>query len=92
MRRKGERTRSTIERDFPEVVEIEVPGSGLRGRLDKIERWCTERLGVWGYGKTGRMAGLQQWARWHFKDRADADTFQKEFGGTRLTIEPKRKR
>jgi hypothetical protein len=32
-RRKGERAAQMNERDYPHIIEIEVPGDGLKGRL-----------------------------------------------------------
>jgi hypothetical protein len=81
MYRKGERTPRQIRRDFPHVVEIEIPGSGLRRRVAVIHRWLDTNAGKDNYAFTRRheRATIREWLQVRFKDPALADAFGRAF-------------
>ena len=81
MYRKGEHTPRQIRRDFPHFVEIEIPGSGLRGRIAVIHRWLDANAGRDNYAFSRRheRAAIREWLQVRFKEPAPADAFRRAF-------------
>ena len=75
------------ERDFPHVVEIELPPGGFRNKSLEFESFHRERSIVIRRG-CGRHEVEQFHVRFCFPDAATADAFQERFGGTRPTYSP----
>jgi hypothetical protein len=86
-RRKSEITGHTNERDFPHLVELELPLGGFRNKSLELESFHRER-GITIRRGCGRHAGEQFHVRFCFPDAATADAFRERFGGTRLTYSP----
>ena len=78
-RRKGERTSRANERDFPNIVELPVPPNGFGKTLDLIHDFHRERDLEARRGR-GQRRNDQDYVRWCFADRADAEAFEKLFG------------
>ena len=81
--RKGGRTARHNEREFPNIVELPVPPGGFGAALNVIHAFHTgrglePRPGRW------RWSEGQDFVRWCFADRADADAFEAAFGGVVL--------
>ena len=76
---------SATERNFPHIVEIELPVNGLDLRLSREitafhrSRDITQRFG------RRLTRNNQKYCRWCFDDPAIADTFCEQFGGARVT-------
>lgn len=81
IRRKGERTSRSYERDFPNIVELPVPPNGFGAKLDLIHEFHRER-GIDIRRGTGKRRDDQDFVRWCFADRADAEAFKERFGGS----------
>lgn len=77
--RKGEHTFRMNERDFPHLVDIDIPDGGLRDRLRKMHDWHRER-GLRDY----RGGGGISVSRWCFSSPETADAFAQKFDGRRL--------
>jgi hypothetical protein len=86
-RRKTEITGHVNERDFPHLVELELPPGGFRNKSQEFESFHRERRIVIRRG-CGRHEGEQFHVRFCFPDATTADAFQGRFGGTRLTHSP----
>jgi hypothetical protein len=86
-RRKSEITGHMNERDFPHLVELELPSGGFRNKSLELESFHRER-GVSIRRGCGRHEGEQFHVRFCFPDATTADAFQERFGGTRLTSSP----
>jgi hypothetical protein len=86
-RRKSEITGHVNERDFPHLVELELPPGGFRNKSQEFESFHRERRIVIRRG-CGRHEGEQFHVRFCFPDATTADAFQGRFGGTRLTHSP----
>jgi hypothetical protein len=79
-RRKGERTSRANERDFPNIVELPVPPNGFGAKLDLIHQFHDER-GLDSRQGRGQRRDEQDFVRWCFADRVDAEAFATAFGG-----------
>jgi hypothetical protein len=86
-RRKLEITAHINERDFPHIVELELPPGGFRNLALEFDAFHHERRIPVRRGR-GRHGGEQSSIRFCFPDAATADAFQERFGGTRLTSLP----
>ena len=78
--RRGERTAAQNERDFPNIVELEVPPNGFGVKLDAMYEFHRER-GLEPRRGRGQRRGNQDFVRWCFGNRADARDFAKAFSG-----------
>ena len=79
---KGERIATQNEREFPWIVELPVPPSGLGLQLDfdaiyNFHREC----GIEVHRGRGRRLNGVDVVRWCFGSRVDAIAFAKAFGG-----------
>ena len=79
-RYKGRTSPTSIERDFPHIVETVVPEGGLGKTLDAMHDFHSRhgvraRLGLGRRNENGRDI-----VRWCFSDSAVAAEFAKEFG------------
>jgi len=79
-RRKAERTSRANERDFPNIVELPVPPNGFGAKLDSIHEFHRQR-GLEARRGRGQRRNDQEYVRWCFADRADAEAFERFFGG-----------
>ena len=79
-RRKGERTSRANERDFPNVIELAVPPNGFGAKLDLIHGFHRDR-GLEARSGRGQRRGEQDFVRWCFAERTDAEAFKTSFGG-----------
>jgi hypothetical protein len=86
-RRKSEIAAYMNERDFPHLVELELPAGGFRDKSQELESFHRER-GIAIRRGRGRHEAEQFHVRFCFPDTATADAFQERFGGTRLTYSP----
>jgi hypothetical protein len=86
-RRKTEITGHVNERDFPHLVELELPPGGFRNKSQEFESFHRERRIVIRRG-CARHEGEQFHVRFRFPDATTADAFQGRFGRTRLTHSP----
>jgi hypothetical protein len=86
-RRKFEITGHLNERDFPHVVDLELPPGGFRNKSLEFDAFHRERSIPIRRGR-GRHEAEQFHVRFCFPDAATADAFQERFGGTRLTYSP----
>jgi hypothetical protein len=86
-RRKGEITGHINERDFPHLVELELPPGGFRSQSFEFDAFHRERSIPIRRGR-GRHEVEQFLVRFCFPDAATADAFQERFGGTRLNYSP----
>ena len=80
MRRRGERTTAQNERDFPKIVELEVPPNGFGVKLDSMYEFHRQR-GLETLRGRGQRRDNQDYVRWCFANRGDAEVFAKVFGG-----------
>src|SRR5262245_13088144 len=88
-RRKFEITGHMNEREFPHIVELELPPGGFRSKGLEFDAFHRER-GIPIRRGRGRHEVEQFHIRFCFPDAATADAFQGRFGGTRLTYSPSR--
>jgi hypothetical protein len=86
-RRKGEVTAHMNEREFPHLVELELPPSGFRSQNLEFDAFHGER-GIPIRRGRGRHDVQQFHVRFCFPDAATADAFHERFGGKRLTHSP----
>jgi hypothetical protein len=86
-RRKGEVTGHMNEREFPHLVELELPPGGFRSQNLEFDAFHRER-GIPIRRGRGRHEMEQFHVRFCFPDAATADAFHERFGGTRLTYSP----
>jgi hypothetical protein len=82
MRYKGRPSEQTLARQYPHVVEIAVPLGGFGRRLDTMYEHLR---GVAHQRGPGRNEDEQNFTRWIFARREDAEAFAKPFGGTVVT-------
>jgi hypothetical protein len=80
-RYKGGQNPKVVERDFPYIVEVAVPPTGLGKQLDVMYGWhflrgIEVRRGRW------RREGNQNFVHWCFADPVIAAAFAAEFGAT----------
>jgi hypothetical protein len=83
-RRKSEITGYMNERDFPHLVELELPAGGFRDKSQELESFHRER-GIAIRRGRGRHEAGQLYIRFCFPDTATADAFRNRFGGECLT-------
>ena len=86
-RRKSEIAGYMNERNFPHLVELELPSGGFRNKNQEFESFHRAR-GITIRRGCGRHEGELFHVRFCFPDGASADAFQERFGGTRLTYSP----
>jgi hypothetical protein len=86
-RRKSEITGHMNERDFPHLVELELPPGGFRDQSFELNAFHHER-GIPIRRGRGRHEVEQFYVRFCFPDAAIADAFRKRFGGGRGTLLP----
>jgi hypothetical protein len=75
------------ERDFPRLVELELPPGGLPSQNLEFDAFHREH-GIPIRRGRGRHEAEQFHVRFCFPDTATADAFHQRFGGTRLTYSP----
>ena len=85
-RYRGQQSTKAVERDFPHIVEIEVPSGGLGTRMNLMSDWHKAR-GIESQRGQGRYEEPTWFARWCFADQATAEAFHAEFGG-KIVIPP----
>ena len=72
------RRHRSIERDFPHIVEIVVPESGLGGTRDAMNdfhaRYCVQA-----HPRRGRYRDGSRYVRWCFADPNIAEAFAAKF-------------
>jgi hypothetical protein len=78
-RRKSEIAAYMNERDFPHLVELELPAGGFRDKSQELESFHRER-GIAIHRGRGRHEAEQFHVRFCFPDTATADAFQERFG------------
>ena len=86
-RRKGEITGHMNEREFPHLVELELPLDGFRSQNLEFDAFHRE-LGIPIRRGHGRHEVEQFHVRFCFPNAATADAFHGRFGGKRLTYSP----
>ena len=86
-RRKFEITGHMNEREFPHLVELELPPGGFRSKGLQFDAFHRER-GIPIRRGRGRHEAEQFHVRFCFADAVTADAFHQRFGGTRLTYSP----
>ena len=75
------------ERDFPHLVELELPPGGLPSQNLEFDAFHREH-GIPIRRGRGRHEAEQFHVRFCFADAVTADAFHQRFGGTRLTYSP----
>ena len=75
------------ERDFPHLVELELPPGGLPSQNLEFDAFHREH-GIPIRRGRGRHEAKQFHVRFCFADAVTADAFHQRFGGTRLTYSP----
>jgi hypothetical protein len=87
-RRKSEITGHMNERDFPHLVELELPAGGFRDKSQELESFHRERRIPVRRGRS-RHEAEQFYIRFCFPDTATADAFRNRFGGRMLDLSGK---
>jgi hypothetical protein len=82
-RRKGEITARMNERLFTHIVEVPMPAGGFGNQLDAIHSFHRDR-GISIRNGTPQRRNDQEFVRWCFATREDADAFAEQFNGKRL--------
>jgi hypothetical protein len=84
----GKGKKLSTECNFPHIIEIALPVSGLSANVNRematFHRSRDIRLR---FGRT-RIQNGQHYGRWCFSELAIADTFRKQFGGALLKSKP----
>jgi hypothetical protein len=75
----------TTERDFPYIVEIDLPLAGLDVRLSRAIRIFHQLNNIAPHFGRTRTKKDHHYCRWCFSDPAIADAFHAQFGGVRVT-------
>ena len=70
----------SIERDYPNIVELIVPLKGFGYTLKKMRDWHQAR-GLEQHRRSGGYAKPHWYSHWCFADPKDAKAFQAAFGG-----------
>jgi hypothetical protein len=83
-RRKSEITGYMNERDFPHLVELELPAGGFRDKSQEFDAFHREHRIPVRRGRS-RHEAEQFYIRFCFPDTATADAFRNRFGGECLT-------
>ena len=78
-RYKGRTKTNLIEREFPYRVEMIVPKSGFRKRLDEMHEWHRARSIKPRFGRSRRDKNNRDYVTWCFADAAMADSFRASF-------------
>jgi|ERR1700722_1552994 hypothetical protein len=78
----------TIERDFPHIIEIDLPLTGLDFRLSRAIRIFHHSNNIKPHFGRTRTKKDHHYCRWCFADPAIADAFHAQFGGARVTNKP----
>jgi hypothetical protein len=86
-RRKGEVTGHMNEREFPHLVELELPPGGFHSQNLEFDAFHREH-GIPIRRGRGRHEVEQFHVRFCFPDAPTADAFRERFGGTPLTSSP----
>jgi hypothetical protein len=90
-RRKGEITGRMNERDFPHIVELQVPVGGLGDRIWEFDAFHRDR-GIQSRSGRGRQDEDRFFVHYCLADPAIADAFRARFGGERIgAAKPARK-
>jgi hypothetical protein len=87
--RKGEVTKHRIDREFPHQVAIRIRIGGLVVRLMVMHKFCTTHAIPYRTCADLRREPPADYVRFCFADPAHANAFMTEFGGERVTIEPR---
>jgi hypothetical protein len=82
VRYKGRLSAKAIERDFPHIVEMAMPGNGFRAKTGDMATWHRQRGIEIHHGMGGYREGVW-YVRWCFLNETDAEAFIQEFGGVR---------
>jgi hypothetical protein len=78
---KGRASAKTIEKDFPYIVEMQVPLGGFGRRLDVMYEWFSQH-GIKPINSTGRRdENNRDHIRWCVADGEIAKKFASEFPG-----------
>ena len=78
----------STERNFPHIIEIALPASGLVANVSsEMATFHRSRDIRPRFGRT-RIHNGQHYGRWCFSEPAVADAFREQFGGARLKSEP----
>ena len=78
----------STERNFPHIIEIALPESGLAANVSReMARFHRSRDIRPRSGPTRTQNG-QHYGRWCFSEPAVADAFRKQFGGVGLKSKP----
>jgi len=77
----GERTAAQNEREFPHIVELQVPPNGFGAQLDAMYEFHRKRDLEARRGR-GERREERNFVRWCFANRSDAEAFAKTFGGS----------
>jgi hypothetical protein len=75
----------TTERDFPHIIEIDLPLTGLDVRLSRAIRIFHQLNNIAPHFGRTRTKKDHHYCRWCFADPALADAFHAQFGGARVT-------
>jgi hypothetical protein len=86
--RKGEITKSQIDREYPYQVELVIPGQGFGRRLDEMQKFCI----LFDYKTRPETRRPDHFVSWCFKESAQADRFKNTFGGERIDIDVRERR
>jgi len=86
-RRKSERTVRTNERECPHIIELAMPPGGLGAKLDLIHAFHRQRGIDIQRGRSQRRDD-QDYVRWCFATREDAEAFKVAFGGEVILPRP----
>jgi hypothetical protein len=86
-RYKGSTKTPSVERDYPNIVELIVPLKGFGNTLNKMQAWHQARELKQRQG-CGRYAEPHWYSHWRFTDPRDAKEFQAAFGGELITPSP----
>jgi hypothetical protein len=85
VQRRGERTAARNERDFPDIIELQVPANGFGVLLDGMHSFYGE-CGIVAHRGRGKRRDNQDYVRRCFAKRSDAEAFEKVFGGKSISV------
>jgi hypothetical protein len=74
----------TTERDYPHIIEIDLPLAGLDVRLSRAIRIFHQLNNITPHFGRTRTKKDHHYCRWCFADPALADAFHAQFGGARV--------
>jgi hypothetical protein len=75
----------STERDFPHIIEIDLPLAGLDVRLSRAMGKFHESNDITPHFGRTRTKKDHHYCRWCFSDPAVADAFRTQFGGELVT-------